>query len=235
MALTPEDVVDKRFQATKFREGYDQDEVDDFLDEVVNELRRLNDENGELRQKLSSCEQRVGELSRAAAGQEVAVAGSGATVAADGASKVSGTAGTAGAVAASAPPANQAEAAAGMLALAQKLHDEYVRNGEQERDRLVNEAREHAARLKREADERQKQTLGALEQDRTMLERAIDELRGFEKEYRSRLKAYLESQLADLDAKAVVVPSRQQPAAAGAGAATGGQSASSGGRANSKG
>ena len=38
MALTPEDVVNKRFQATKFREGYDQDEVDDFLDEVVVEL-----------------------------------------------------------------------------------------------------------------------------------------------------------------------------------------------------
>jgi len=65
MALTPEDVVNKRFQATKFREGYDQDEVDDFLDEVVNELRRLNEENEELRTKLGSCERRVGELSRA--------------------------------------------------------------------------------------------------------------------------------------------------------------------------
>ena len=52
MALTPEDVVNKRFQATKFREGYDQDEVDDFLDEVVVELRRLNQENEELRQRL---------------------------------------------------------------------------------------------------------------------------------------------------------------------------------------
>ena len=35
MALTAEDVINKRFQPTKFREGYDQDEVDDFLDEVV--------------------------------------------------------------------------------------------------------------------------------------------------------------------------------------------------------
>lgn len=52
MALTPEDVVNKRFQPTKFREGYDQDEVDDFLDEVVVELRRLNQENEELRQRL---------------------------------------------------------------------------------------------------------------------------------------------------------------------------------------
>ena len=52
MALTPEDVVNKRFQPTKFREGYDQDEVDDFLDEVVVELRRLNQENEELKQRL---------------------------------------------------------------------------------------------------------------------------------------------------------------------------------------
>src|SRR3712207_6406162 len=70
MALTPEDVVNKRFQATKFREGYDQDEVDDFLDEVVNELRRLTEDNEELRQKLSACERRVGELSRASVARE---------------------------------------------------------------------------------------------------------------------------------------------------------------------
>ena len=53
MALTPEDVVNKRFQPTKFREGYDQDEVDDFLDEIVVELRRLNQENDDLRRQLS--------------------------------------------------------------------------------------------------------------------------------------------------------------------------------------
>ena len=35
MALTPEEILSKRFQTTKFRDGYDQDEVDDFLDEVV--------------------------------------------------------------------------------------------------------------------------------------------------------------------------------------------------------
>ncbi|MEZ7976463.1 MAG: DivIVA domain-containing protein, partial [Pontimonas sp.] len=45
MAITPEDIVNKRFQSTKFREGYDQDEVDDFLDEVVLEMRRLVREN----------------------------------------------------------------------------------------------------------------------------------------------------------------------------------------------
>src|SRR3954447_19724903 len=66
MALTPEDVVNKRFQPTKFREGYDQDEVDDFLDEVVVELRRLNQENEELRQRLTGADARINELQRSA-------------------------------------------------------------------------------------------------------------------------------------------------------------------------
>lgn len=42
MALTSEDVINVRFSPTKFRAGYSQDEVDDFLDKVVVELRRLN-------------------------------------------------------------------------------------------------------------------------------------------------------------------------------------------------
>ncbi|ERK72248.1 DivIVA domain protein, partial [Leifsonia aquatica ATCC 14665] len=64
MALTPEDVVNKRFQPTKFREGYDQDEVDDFLDEVVVELRRLGQENEELKQRLVAADSRIAELQR---------------------------------------------------------------------------------------------------------------------------------------------------------------------------
>lgn len=47
--LTPEDVVNHRFVSTKFRGGYDQDDVDDFLDEIVVELRRLTAENVALR------------------------------------------------------------------------------------------------------------------------------------------------------------------------------------------
>src|SRR3954451_14057619 len=69
MALTPEDVVNKRFQPTKFREGYDQDEVDDFLDEVVVELRRLGQENEELRQRLIASDSRINELQRSAGSQ----------------------------------------------------------------------------------------------------------------------------------------------------------------------
>ena len=67
MPLTPEDVVNKRFQPTKFREGYDQDEVDDFLDEIVVELRRVHQENEDLRRRLLAADGRIAELQRSGA------------------------------------------------------------------------------------------------------------------------------------------------------------------------
>src|SRR5215203_835464 len=68
--LTADDVLNKKFQATKFREGYDQDEVDDFLDEVVTTLRAVQEENEELKTKLAAAERRVAELSRAGAASD---------------------------------------------------------------------------------------------------------------------------------------------------------------------
>lgn len=216
MALTPEDVVNKRFQPTKFREGYDQDEVDDFLDEVVNELRRLTTENEELREKLGACERRVGELSRggAAAAPEVEPTSSDDETPAAAPVPVA-TAETQDQPVdedrpvAAAPAAVQAgpEAAAGMLQLAQKLHDDYVRSGEEQRDKILGDAKEHANRLVREAEEQQRETLGSLEREQTLLERKIDELRSFERDYRARLKSYLEGQLRELEARGVGTPS----------------------------
>ena len=55
MALTWEDVVNKEFQLTKFREGYDREEVEDFLDEVVEELKRLTEVNARLSAELEDC------------------------------------------------------------------------------------------------------------------------------------------------------------------------------------
>lgn len=48
--LTTEDVLNKKFQYVKFREGYDQDEVDEFLDEVVSTIYSLQMENQELKE-----------------------------------------------------------------------------------------------------------------------------------------------------------------------------------------
>ncbi|HKG51459.1 MAG TPA: DivIVA domain-containing protein [Actinomycetales bacterium] len=295
MPLNPEEVVNKRFSPTKFRQGYDEEEVDEFLDEVVAELRRLNAENDELRSKLSACESRVSELSRTAtAGRESANAPGGAAAAA---SSPAGSAATASpatepdtapnahptreaepvaarsapaaaqapaaqapaaqapapaaqapaaqapaaqapaaqapaaqapaaqAPAAQAPAASGPESAAGMLVLAQRLHDEYVQAGKDEGAKIVSEAQEHATRLVHEAEERQRRTLGDLERNRQVLERKVEELRSFEREYRARLKAYLENQLRELETRAPVAG--RTPGAAGS-ADGGGQGAGAG-------
>lgn len=54
MPLTPEDVDNKRFSTARvMRQGYDMTEVDNFLDEVAAEMKRLHSELSELRQKAS--------------------------------------------------------------------------------------------------------------------------------------------------------------------------------------
>src|SRR5690606_1839276 len=96
-----------------------------------------------------------------------------------------------------------------MLALAQRVHDEYVNNGKQEGERILHEARTEATRIVREAEETSSRTLAQLEQERSLLERKIDELRVFERDYRTRLKSYLENLLGDLDARGSSVAPRQ--------------------------
>jgi DivIVA domain-containing protein len=214
--LTADDVLNKKFQATKFREGYDQDEVDDFLDEVVNTLRDVQGENDDLKTKLATAERRIAELSRAGAQQSVA-----APVPAPKpeptpeptpapAPVVAAAPAPVPQVSAPAPAArpNEPDAATGMLQLAQKLHDDYVRSGQEESERLVSEAKGQATRIVREAEETSQRTLGQLEQERSLLERKIDELRVFERDYRTRLKSYLENLLGDLDNRGSALPLR---------------------------
>ena len=59
MALTPDDVVTKQFQHVRFKEGFDPDEVDDFLDEIVVEWRKTIAENDELKAKLAAVRVRL--------------------------------------------------------------------------------------------------------------------------------------------------------------------------------
>ena len=191
MALTPEDVVNKRFQSTKFREGYDQDEVDDFLDEVVVELRRLTQENEELRAGLQG-------------------AGKGAVAAEAKTEKVIAEPVAAAPVVAApvvTPPVAAAQAdvidemtgTTNLLQLARRLHEEHVREGVEKRDSLVAEGHATAARVIAEAEAKQRDQMNALTKERTVLETKIHELRTFEREYRQKLKSYIEGQLHDLD------------------------------------
>ncbi|MFI2752639.1 DivIVA domain-containing protein [Cellulomonas sp. P22] len=208
--LTADDVLNKKFQATKFREGYDQDEVDDFLDEVVHTLRDLQTENEELKTKLAAAERRIAELSRAGAQQQAAPAAK--PEPAPEPERPVAAAPVAPAPVVVAPVGqqrpNEPESATGMLALAQKLHDDYVRSGQEESDRLISEAKAQGSRIVREAEETSSRTLGQLEQERSLLERKIDELRVFERDYRTRLKSYLENLLGDLDNRGSALPPR---------------------------
>ena len=86
-----------------------------------------------------------------------------------------------------------------LLQLARRLHEEHVREGMEKRDALIAEGHAAAARVVSEAEQAQRQHLGALEQERVGLERQIEELRTFEREYRSKLKGYIEGQLRDLE------------------------------------
>src|SRR4051812_28689491 len=200
MALTPEDVVNKRFQPTKFREGYDQDEVDDFLDEVVVELRRLGQENEDLRQRLIASESRIAELQRSGGGVSAAPAAAPAPAAeqAPAPQQPQGLSYPSAATvdASSIDPSNTNN----LLQLARRLHEEHVREGIEKRDALIAEGHATAARVVAEAEAKQRAQIGALDAERQGLETRIDELRNFERDYRSKLKGYIEGQLRELDA-----------------------------------
>ncbi|MEO7350219.1 MAG: DivIVA domain-containing protein [Terrimesophilobacter sp.] len=216
MALTPEDVVNKRFQPTKFREGYDQDEVDDFLDEVVVELRRLGLENEELRQRLAA----GGSQSNATPGTapQGAEAQFGGFASAEEAAPaavptpafvpeptVDPSVGFAGS-----DPSFDQNNTNNLLLLARRLHEEHVREGVEKRDSLIAEGHATAARIVSEAEQQQRAELDSLDQERQSLEGRIEDLREFEREYRAKLKGHIEGLLHDLEGTAA--------ATAGAGA-----------------
>jgi DivIVA domain-containing protein len=190
MALTPEDVVNKRFAQTKFREGYDQDEVDDFLDEVVVELRRLTQENEELRAQLSS----GGSLPTAAVDAPVV-----AEPVVDAPVVEDVPAPVAAAPAAAPSVEDDAASTTNLLQLARRLHDEHVKEGADKRDALIAEGHATAARIVAEAETKQRNDLARLNQEKAGIEHRIDELRSFEKDYRVKLKSYIEGQLRELD------------------------------------
>ena len=236
MALTPEDVVNKRFQPTKFREGYDQDEVDDFLDEVVVELRRLNQENEELRQRLVAGESRISELQRSAAQPTALTETPPAQVPAEQGQLAAQAQPRFGETPVAAvepvpvpvpapiayPSSDQNAIDSGstnnLLQLARKLHEEHVREGIEKRDALIAEGHATAARVVSEAEASQRAQISqldgekaALEQQKTSIEHQIDDLRTFEREYRQKLKGYIEGQLKELDATEPAPASRETP------------------------
>lgn len=223
MPLTPADVRNKQFSTTRLRPGYDEEEVDAFLDEVEAELDRLIQENEELRAKLAEClrgkvpamaapivepkpdVQKIPEPPRPEPQPQPEpepVLGLGMSAAPTGEDNMD----TAARVLALAQQtADQAIADARReadetLGRARREAEEILGKARRQADQIVSEARSRAEALDRDAQERHRQVMGSLVQQREELEREVDNLRAFEREYRSRLKVYLEGQLRDLEA-----------------------------------
>lgn len=68
-------------------------------------------------------------------------------------------------------------------------------------DRLETDARIRAQKLDDETNERRQQAMAAIERERFELQRDVEHLRAYEREYRARLKNYFQSQLDGLAAQ----------------------------------
>lgn len=173
MALSPSDVANVSFKHAM--RGYNVDEVEDFLTEVEKELLRLTAEN----QRLSAdLEQSRPTGSPTLGAEEGSDEGAGPAVI----------------TSAEAEPA-----ALRILSAAQRTADTIVEEARTEADATVEEARARAAALETESSARHSQTMDALDRRRGQLEAQVEALRGFVDEYRTRLRAYLQAQLSDLE------------------------------------
>ena len=232
MPLTPADVHNVVFKKPPIgKRGYDEDEVDAFLDVVEAELARLIEENNDLR--ASGGGQRADE--RPAEQAPLTAAAAPPPPPAN-------------------PPANPREddsvRASRMLSLARETAERYVNEAKGQADQMVTsaksnsermlaeartkseqmvneakaraegmladsrnradtmerEARAKATALAQDAERRHAEAMGTREEKRASLDRKVDELRTFEREYRTRLRSYLESHLRDLDSRGSAEP-----------------------------
>jgi DivIVA domain-containing protein len=228
MPLTPADVHNVAFKKPPIgKRGYDEEEVDAFLDEVERELARLIEENNELRAQVE----------RGGRGGAPAVSGADPRLAAelndmkaqlDRVQRDKAAAeqaarqmqaeleqvraqGPVGAGSTSSGGDGEQQALR-VLMMAQRTADDHVSDARREADKLLSDARSKAEEvtrearakadaLERDARQRHQEAMGGLDAKRSALQKHIEELKQFEREYRTRLKAYLESQLRDLDGR----------------------------------
>jgi DivIVA domain-containing protein len=223
MPLTPADVRNKQFSTTRLRPGYDEEEVDAFLDEVEAELDRLIQENEELRSKLAEVLRGGGKPAMALSSplsdpksdmmmpepsMEQPMMRRPEPMMEHRPYQVEDNMDTAARVLSLAQQtADQAIADARReadetLGRARREADEVLTKARRQAEQITGDARARAESLERDAHERHRQAMGSLVTQREELERRVDDLRAFEREYRSRLKAYLEGQLRDLEAGA---------------------------------
>jgi DivIVA domain-containing protein len=286
MPLTPADVHNVAFSKPPIgKRGYNEDEVDAFLDLVEAELARLIEENEDLREQVSQLEQRLGnaqadledarsrppaqmgapvspptqqiqrqveppsmrmEPPRSMGGPQSLMDGEGG----DHHVQVAKVLSMAQEMAERLTAEAKSEADA-MLSDARTKSEQLLSDARTKSDGLVNDARsraetmlndartraetlerqsrDKAATLVGDAERKQAEIIGTITRDKSVLEKKIDELRTFEREYRTRLKTYLESQLRDLGERGSAAPSDSRSSSNGGYASTGyGQRADAG-------
>lgn len=282
MPLTPADVHNVAFSKPPIgKRGYNEDEVDAFLDLVEAELARLIEENEDLREQVSQLEQRLGnaqaDLEDARSRPQVAPSAPHTQQ-----MQRPEPMRPMEPQRAMAPPPQLADPsdhdanvqAARVLGLAQEMADRLTAEAKHEADSMLSDARtkseqllseartksdglvndararaetmlndartraetlerqsrDKAASLVGDAERKQNEIIGSVQREKSVLEKKIDELRTFEREYRTRLKTYLESQLRDLEGRASAAPADAgRPNPTGGYAATGyGQRADAG-------
>ena len=149
--ITPTSILSKTFTATQLKRGYSEVEVDNFLDDVAQEMRRLIAENNDLRQLTSPS------------------------------------------VVINAPkPVNESSA---LLAMAQKVHDQHVSDGQKIREKLRNEGQAFL----NENRERVTGMVAIAEQKRDLLHVEIANLQVTKADVTEGLKLYLHEQIKALD------------------------------------
>jgi DivIVA domain-containing protein len=262
MPLTPADVHNVAFSKPPIgKRGYNEDEVDAFLDLVEAELARLIEENEDLREQVSELDQRLGnaqaDLEEARSRPPVAPPAAvspptqalrpvepppmrqmeppmraPAPQASDDSTgdhhvQVAKVLSMAQEMAERLTSEAKSEADA-MLGDARTKSEQLLSEARSKSDGLVNDARsraetmlndartraetlerqsrDKAATLVGDAERKQNEIIGSITREKTVLEKKIDELRTFEREYRTRLKTYLESQLRDLEGRGSAAP-----------------------------
>ncbi len=262
MRLTPADVHNVAFKKPSIgKRGYDEDEVDAFLDLVEAELSRLIEENNELTQRLAAGGSAAADPEQAqyqpesgqqADAQPAVEAPQQQPVQMEKAPEPAPQPVAQAPVVESSPvaqapvadsPAPHHVQAARLLGLAQETaerltgdaaaeaeqlraesrteSDRVLAQAQAEADRLLSDAhnesetmvnaatskadelerdsRVRAEDMDREAQDKYSQVMGQLTEQRTTLEKKIDDLRVYEREYRSRLKSWITDQLSQLD------------------------------------
>jgi len=266
MSLTPADVHNVAFSKPPIgKRGYNEDEVDAFLDLVETELARLIEDNNELRQQVEQLDAELetarGDLDAARAGAPVREEPSRRLAPVPPPSPVEQT--QAHSMADNGEPNVQAAKVLGlaqemadrltaeaktesdgMLAEARAKSEQLLSDARSKPDSMVNEARtraetmlndartraetlqqqarDKATTMEREAQRKYTETMNSMNSEKTSLGKKIEELRTIEREYRTRLRGFLESQLRELDDRGSAAPASASSGSGSSGSSGGG-------------